>query len=778
MIDVPIAVRDALKDGGYKKNYRIEVGSVTRDHIYADETPLALDTPYTLINDGNYRIYGATRTMIEYKVNGGAAFRVSVDGDDTYGYYCDFALKDRHAGDTITLTSSSYDMILKHETDDTQEIYRKEFDINNDNLVKESVKIDERMCSDDNLKFGLCEGSEIEFQAFDIENITGKRVQVFVDVDYPVYTYEYDATSNKTTKIETIETYPIPMGWFDVHETSRQASTGNRKISAYNKLKSEYLDADAKALIQTAFGIDADVYVMDILRLLLKHYGIKEPEYQKIQNDTLWNFVWSNARQSFRPFHYSRSQGTVIDHTERTPMNAAILMEQERITTSTNIYVEGNAYLARYRVKKNVGNLPIQIDVDSAVPYMDSAIADYIQGICDGILTDVGGTELWNRIRNMKTSWSPTIYNYFFYVYIHFVGGNEPDQIFGNNLVNPTGTFADLANRTFTNVDFIEIVTPYRLRYGHKFVANTYDPESLQYFTDGRADNDIYCVGAPREYVHHFGDEYEYSTYTPPKMPDGTNSGYLHTLFTVKTLAGNVSPSDLLVINTGKLSNITLRDLQTAVFETECQFGKLDRTNNYFTGVELNYGRLYPMGDDEDPSAEALYPADDLYPMSDSESGFRAMYSKLWADEGNVHKWRSLIITYKGLAKDPDTQEVSEADKIYQITINAGGTDDYEITNNWLFKNLIWADSETEEWAEAAGLENIEDYATAMVAKMQPVQWFPFEMWCAGLPYVETGDEIEINIAGGAYSSYVLRRTIKGIQNLQDEMIDGTLDIF
>ena len=51
-------------------------------------------------------------------------------------------------------------------------------------------------------------------------------------------------------------------------------------------------------------------------------------------------------------------------------------------------------------------------------------------------------------------------------------------------------------------------------------------------------------------------------------------------------------------------------------------------------------------------------------------------------------------------------------------------------------------------------------------------------MWCAGLPYLESGDAIEIRMKDGTYPSYVLRRVLNGIQNLQDEMINGTLDIF
>ena len=66
--------------------------------------------------------------------------------------------------------------------------------IDNDYLVSETVSIDERMCSGDKLKFGLCEGSSIEFQYFNKPNITGKRVQAFVDVEYekPVTQYAWE----------------------------------------------------------------------------------------------------------------------------------------------------------------------------------------------------------------------------------------------------------------------------------------------------------------------------------------------------------------------------------------------------------------------------------------------------------------------------------------------------------------------------------------------------------------------------------------------------------
>ena len=216
-----------------------------------------------------------------------------------------------------------------------------------------------------------------------------------------------------------------------------------------------------------------------------------------------------------------------------------------------------------------------------------------------------------------------------------------------------------------------------------------------------------------------------------------------------------LSPIEEETISASEINNLqslTLRDLQSAAFEIDCQYGKLDRVSDLFSGIELNNGALYPRDD--------LHPANDLLPMGTAEAGYPAMYSKLWADEGNVRTFRYLIITYKG------TDNGQEVEKKLQRTVNANGTDDYNMSDNWLFKNLVWPDAD------------VAVYADAMVAKMRGMSWFPFEMWCVGLPYIEAGDIIEIAMKNGTYPSPVLRRNLNGIQNLQDEMINGTLDIF
>ena len=766
MIDVPIAVRDALKDGGYKKNYRFIVGDAVKTYVYEDVATLEPETPYTVTRAGEMRFYNAFNNVHDFEIqfdNGETVTILPVERMihlPQGGYYYPYNITAEMIGGVITIFDAYDSLVLQDKTSEEQEVFIQTDVIENDRLVKESVKIDERMCSDDTLKFGLCEGTSIEFQAFNINNITGKRIRAYVDVDYPIVTYDYDEETDKTTRYETIESYPIPMGWFDVQESSRQASTGIRKISAYNKLKAEYLDANAADLIKAEFGEESLVRVLDIIRLLLKDYGIRteEGEYWDVSDS---HGVISNAKKSFRPFKYSTLWG---DQGAFSPVT-----RPDGPSTSSSMYMNGYANKAIYRLPQDNTGV-FRVEIDECVESLDNAIVTFLQNQFTLIRSSTTPEEIWNRLHNMSGQgdvFGGSIDDYFFYVCVYYqydpYTRTHPVEFYGNHLRNATGSFEDLRRRTLTNVSTISIVTPWAVDMGYKLSSY------------GHPQNDIrvYLTGQNRTY-EYYGTGYtdvRTNTYTTPKMPNGTDiPDNICDFFKVKTITSGVSPIELRQISTADISTITLRDIQTAVFEMNCQFGKLDRVNNFFTGVELNNRRLYP--------ADSLYPDDELYPMSISEGGFKAMYSKLWADEGNVRTWRNLNISYKGLRKNEESHEVEEVDKVYTAEINAEGTDDYNITNNWLFKNLLWADDESEDFPEAATLEKIETYAAAMVAKMESVSYFPFEMWCAGLPYVETGDEVEIHVGEHAYTSYVLRRTIKGIQNLQDEMINGTLDIF
>lgn len=563
------------------------------------------------------------------------------------------------------------------ETDGTVD-----FTIDNDTLVYESVKFDERMCSGDVLKFGLCEGSSLEFQYFDHENITGRQLQCFIDVQYK------DAAGDLAWQ-------SIPMGFFTVKKCSRQASTGIQKVTAYNKLQSDYLDAKANQLIDE---MDSDTGQTDVVTLqtiqdiLLQDYQIEYKEEVDLH---------------FTPF----SSG--IDET-LSNVNCKLIGD------NTTYHPRFSSFRS-YELTWGAGN-------NKRVKFI-------------GLDTYIG--VLKNSIDSLKS----TIYASF----------QNPDTLWDNIKSYALSCFG------------VKLC----IEYNHD------TPNKVAYYTLSELMNDAYlsptstiiAYGGDVEKLHYFQIPNLSTPSTPNysildiRIPESLTLPISGGVIPVWTNPYSLYDTDVdlysieydeinsMEINTSQIPDVTLRDLVTANYELHCQYGQLDRVTDLFSGVELNQSALYPQ--------DSLYPAADLYPGGVRESSFRSQYSKLWTDTQGVQSFRYLIITYKGLDGDGN-----EKDYTLQRTVNADGTTDYNMSDNWLFRNLIWTQAD------------IETYAAAMVTKMQNIHWFPFEMWAAGLPYIETGDMIEIIAGDETHTSYVLQRQLSGIQNLQDTYINGTLDIF
>lgn len=104
-------------------------------------------------------------------------------------------------------------------------------DICNDLIVKNSVSFKESLCSQNTLKFGLCESPVFECEVVGVGNIKGATIEVSVEVECPsTYTgAEWRADLQKYV-------YSIPYGTFRVDSCKRQADMNHRKIVAYDDL--------------------------------------------------------------------------------------------------------------------------------------------------------------------------------------------------------------------------------------------------------------------------------------------------------------------------------------------------------------------------------------------------------------------------------------------------------------------------------------------------------------------------------------------------------------
>ena len=171
-----------------------------------------------------------------------------------------------------------------------------------------------------------------------------------------------------------------------------------------------------------------------------------------------------------------------------------------------------------------------------------------------------------------------------------------------------------------------------------------------------------------------------------------------------------------------------------AICQINGRYGRISRTG-LFEYVHLVEGTeaLYPRED--------LYPADDIYPADENalESVSKAYYTAI-----SFENYRVAPIT-----------KVQLIEKSGQIAATFGtGTNIFTLKDN----PLIWGLS-------AQALQSV---ANNLFNTIQGLWYTPSQIECVGLPYVECGDFVLMAARRSIVRAYVLARTLKGIQILND----------
>lgn len=110
-------------------------------------------------------------------------------------------------------------------------------DICNDLIVKDSVQFTESLCSQDSLKFGLCESPIFECETVGVGNIKGATIEVSCEV----YCNPTVTGAEFKTDIQAF-VYAISYGSFTVSDCKRQADMIHRRIVAYGGTSAGYKD--------------------------------------------------------------------------------------------------------------------------------------------------------------------------------------------------------------------------------------------------------------------------------------------------------------------------------------------------------------------------------------------------------------------------------------------------------------------------------------------------------------------------------------------------------
>lgn len=187
--------------------------------------------------------------------------------------------------------------------------------------------------------------------------------------------------------------------------------------------------------------------------------------------------------------------------------------------------------------------------------------------------------------------------------------------------------------------------------------------------------------------------------------------------------------------------DLTAKDVLEAICEINGVFGKMSR-DDVFTYVELK------------PFSRGLFPSKTLYPN-------KSLFPR---KPGNVDTRRLEMGEYKTLqVGDTNFDQItklqirqSEDDIGYIAGDDTGVT--YIIQGNFL--------------TYSSGTDELKTIANNVLSKISKVIFNPVNITLQGNPCVETGDTIRIiDTNNNVYKSYVLQRTLTGIQMIMDSII-------
>lgn len=163
-------------------------------------------------------------------------------------------------------------------------------------------------------------------------------------------------------------------------------------------------------------------------------------------------------------------------------------------------------------------------------------------------------------------------------------------------------------------------------------------------------------------------------------------------------------------------------------------FGHIGRDGRFhYIYLEQEIQGLYPRND--------LYPADDLYPREPKSM--------------RIGKNLYISAQYEDfLVKTIDKLQIRKEEDDIGVIVGSG-TNAYVIQDNFL--------------VYGKGSEELTGIANNIYGKIREIIYRPFSADCKGNPCIEVGDAVRLPTKYEIIESYVLKRTLKGIQALRDE---------
>lgn len=618
------------------------------------------------------------------------------------------------------------------QTDGTHKNFRVHFpngemaDITNDNVVAESVKFTESLCSQNTFKFGLAEASVLEFETVGIGNMYGMTIEASCEIDCSSLSAADKATIAAGTWDGTWdavnEVFAVPYGVFRVNNCPRNhGAMAHRQVTAYSKLGSELFPFPSKSLAK-------EFYIsMNGLMSVKDGSGLTEKTAATVQT-----FGINNRTQNFVVPSGSFASGVYL-------------------SSSNYFYWDISLCTGTTASPVNALNYA-QCDYDVILPSgtFNTELVEKLKAVVAQSLEDSG-------IDLTKASYTGGGYNDLIQIYSDNLEAiNAKTMAFGLTINEESGSSVQYPHATWE----------YTTNSNYKQTEGAYVAHSYTVPINDRSP----VIGGITTSKAFYGNAYPNFWTSNHKMllifPKILTSD--NVFLRVATAAGSVSfiklryaadDIDLIPFLTSDLNVTSVRQFSVNTPAPRCLIENSGAYDKYYysylgQGKKVSsifkeslevYAKYYKA--DRLGSFEA-FSLDDSSPVSIAPGN----YSECWWDEYDIDPVGTVNITYQG-----DDGSGNVKDNTTGIVIGTGQSI-YDMTDNEALKSLISTDLNT-----IASL-----ITTYFAPNARTVTFTPIEMTMQGWPWLEAGDALQITAEDGTVvDSYALRIEMSGIQNLR-----------
>ena len=581
-------------------------------------------------------------------------------------------------------------------------------DLVNKDIVSESVQFTESLCSQENLKFGLCEASVLEFETIGVGNIKGCEIEAGIEIDITSLGEEFIAEYGQTSEDVPFPFYYVPYGVFTVDSCKRQSNMDRRQVVAYTQTLNEETPFSAIEKYKQGLIIAENVpYRFNIVKFIYSNFP--DIDFANVQRNLLTTFndgsdkgisidvsplcpstffTYDGKRCAVRilrgiahTFHYFVKDSAVFvgkDFRMQSDELLEIKIEGEKFEKEVNNAIQ--FFSEKYKIPNYVADF---IKENTLVKYGEIYMVkkEYTGA-------EKGFSESYARVSTDKK-------HVIVYPYISGVCG---DGTASNGMANRMEV--QLMPRVYLRVEMYD--------------EDDQKWRKLETIQVDCADRiDFYSVSLEDNPLNRM-------TLSYPRTKADMGGYY----------------------SNPKSQTINLKDLVNGYVELNGMFLKSARDGTYTpTNIRNSFG-LYP--------SEDLYPSEYLYPNETADIISTYDYKSSYLEEHDVQPIGKLVVNYK----DPEGNM-----QIFTYTIDESARNIYEIKDNFILNAGILTKEQIEEILVNNFIPNIRD-----------IRYTPTDLQAKGLPFLEAGDVVNVLTKDGGFESFVLRRTLTSIQNLSDSI--------